>query len=48
MDPRSMNTAFKAILGTDLRNAIRKGNPLAMWKFEGPPRALRNENMTRI
>ena len=43
-----MNTAFKAILRMDLRTASGTGNLLAMWKFECPPRALRNENMSKI
>jgi hypothetical protein len=32
----------------DLRNASVIGNPLAMWKFECTPRAVRNENMTKM
>ena len=43
-----MNTALKAAPRMDHRNANGTGNPLAMWKFECPPRALRNENMSKI
>ena len=39
-----MNTVFKAILGMDLRNASRKGNPLAMWKFECPARIAQRKH----
>jgi hypothetical protein len=48
MGPRSIHTAFKAIRRMDLRNASVIGNPLAMWKFECTPRAVRNENMTKM
>jgi hypothetical protein len=43
-----MNTALKAVLRMDHRSASGTGNPVAMWKFECPPRALRNENTTKI